>query len=332
MQRLKTTYLGMELSHPLVASAGPLTKSVDSICALADSGVSAIVMHSLFEEQITLEADYLDLYLSEGTDSYSEALSYFPSNRGYAVGPDAYLDLIAEAKRKTSIPIIGSLNGVSLGGWTEYARLIEEAGADALELNVYYIPTNARLDGAQVEEMYLALLREVKEQVSIPVAVKMSPFFSSIPSIAAKLDEAGANGLVLFNRFYQPNFDIENLEIIPDLKLSNPAELRLRLRWVAILYSLIKADMAVTGGVHNARGVFKAMMAGASVAMMTSALLKNGLPFVREVLDGINTWMDEHEYESIEQMRGSLCRKHCAEPAAFERANYLHVLSSYSTP
>lgn len=330
MKRLATRYLGLDLAHPLVASAGPLTKSVEGIRRLEDSGVSAIVLHSLFEEQITLEADYLDLYLNAGTESYPEAMSYFPEQQSYALGPEAYLDLVSAAKEAASVPIIGSLNGVSLGGWLEYAKLIQDAGADALELNVYYIPTSARLDGAELEEMYAALVREVKSQVSIPVAVKMNPFFTSIPSVAKKLDDAGADALVLFNRFYQPDFDIEKLEVVPDLKLSSPSELRLRLRWIAILYGHIGADLAVTGGVHDARGVLKSMMAGATVAMATSALLKNGLGVVRSVLEGTLSWMDDHEYESVAQMRGSLCRRHCSDPAAFERANYLHVLGSYT--
>jgi len=326
---LSTRYLGLDLPNPLVASASPLSRDLASIRSLEDAGAAAVVMYSLFEEQIDWESGALDHFLSHGAESYSEALSYFPEMQRYNVGPDQYLELIRRAKESVRIPIIGSLNGVSPGGWTRYAQLIEQAGADALELNIYYVPTDPMVSSAQVEERYVDIVREVRQHVSIPLAVKIGPYFTSTAYVARRLAEAGADGLVLFNRFYQPDFDLANLEVVPHLVLSTSHELRLPLRWVAILYGRISVDFAITGGIHTEEDVLKAMMAGANVAMMASELLKSGLGRIGEILRGIGRWMAEYEYESIAQMRGSMSQRHCAEPAAFERANYLKVLDSY---
>jgi len=296
---------------------------------MEDAGASAVVLPSLFEEQITLESHHLDRYLSHGTESFAESLTYFPDMIDYNLGPDGYLELIRRAKFVVDIPIIGSLNGVSTGGWITYAKKIEEAGADALELNTYYIPTDPELTGAQVEQMYLDLVRDVKASVRIPVAIKLSPNFSAIPNMARRLDQAGADALVMFNRFYQPDFDLENLEVVPSLILSGSYELLVRLTWVAIVYGHVRADLAITGGVHTALDVLKAMMVGARVAMMTSALLTHGIGHLTTVRTDVLTWMEQHEYESIRQMQGSMSHRSVANPAAFERANYIKVLSSY---
>ena len=327
---LSTSYLGLELKSPLVASPSPLCEDVDNIRRMEEKGAAAVVLHSLFAEQITLGSRELDRYLTQGTESFAESLTYFPDLGNYKLGPDEYLEHIRRAKESVEIPIIGSLNGVSTGGWIEYAKLIEEADADALELNIYYIPTNPDMDSQNIERMYIDLVRAVKASINIPVAVKLSPYFSSMPNMARQLDQAGADALVLFNRFYQPDLDIENLAVKPNLVLSTSHELRLRLRWVAILLGHIRADMAVTGGVHTAEDALKAMMAGAKVAMMTSALLTKGIGYLATVHSGISRWMEEHKYESISQMQGNLSQKSVAEPAAFERANYMKVLSSYS--
>jgi dihydroorotate dehydrogenase (fumarate) len=327
---LTTDYMGFELINPLVASSSPLCEEIDNLKRMEDAGASAVVLHSLFEEQITLESYHLDQSLFRGTDQFAEALSYFPGLDDYNLGPDGYLDHIRKAKGALDIPVIGSLNGVSSGGWIKYARKIEEAGADALELNIYYLPTDLDLDGHDVEEMYLNLVQNIKANLNIPIAVKLSPFFSSIPNFALKLDQAGANALVLFNRFYQPDFDLEELVVTPNLKLSSSGELLLRLRWVAILYGRLQADLAVTGGVHTHEDVLKAMMAGSNVAMMTSALLSHGIDQLGVVKAGLLQWMEEFEYETIRQMQGSMSHLSVADPAAFERANYMKVLSSYT--
>lgn len=329
MVDLSTTYLGLTLKNPLVVSPSPLCEKIDNIRQMEDAGASAVVLPSLFEEQITLESHHLDRYLSHGTESFAESLTYLPDMVDYNLGPDGYLELIRRAKFVVDIPIIGSLNGVSTGGWITYAKKIEEAGADALELNTYYIPTDPELTGAQVEQMYLDLVRDVKASVRIPVAIKLSPNFSAIPNMARRLDQAGADALVMFNRFYQPDFDLENLEVVPSLILSGSYELLVRLTWVAIVYGHIRADLAITGGVHTALDVLKAMMVGARVAMMTSALLKNGIEHLATVRTDLLTWMEQHEYESIRQMQGSMSHRSVANPAAFERANYMKVLSSY---
>jgi dihydroorotate dehydrogenase (fumarate) len=326
---LTTNYLGLVLRNPIVASSSPLSHSVDSIRRLEDAGASAVVMYSLFEEQITFDSFYVDHYLRSGSNSFAESLSFFPEMDEYNVWPDQYLNLIRRAKESVDIPIIGSLNGVSAGGWINYAGLIEDAGADALELNVYYVPTNLDLPGQEVENIYLDMLRSVKRSVTIPLAMKLSPYFSSLGNIAKRLVDEGADGLVLFNRFYQPDLDLETLQVAPRLVLSNSNELRLPLRWVAILYGRLLADLAITTGVHTSEDVLKGLMAGAKVTMMASELLQNGVRRIKEILEEIESWMDEHEYASVAQMIGSMSQQHCAEPAAFERANYMKVLDSY---
>ncbi|HXG23371.1 MAG TPA: dihydroorotate dehydrogenase-like protein [Chthonomonadales bacterium] len=326
---LSTEYLGLKLKSPLVPSASPLSRNLDCIRRLEDAGAAAVVMFSLFEEQITMESHQLDHYLTYGTESYPEALSYFPDMQQYNIGPEEYLELIRRARESVDIPIIASLNGVSSGGWIRYARLMEQAGAHALELNIYFIPTNPHLSGAQVEEMYLQVLRDVRASVSIPIAVKIGPYFSSLAYMARHLAAQGADGLVLFNRFYQPDFDLENLEVVPHLVLSTSDELRLPLRWVAILYGRISVDFAISSGVHTHLDVIKAMMAGANIAQMASELLHNGLRRIGEIQHAMTRWMEEYEYESVAQMRGSMSQRNVAEPAAFERANYMKVLDSF---
>ncbi len=326
---LSTTYMGLKLKNPLVPAASPLSKKLDSIKRMEDAGAAAITMYSLFEEQITLESHALDHFLTQGTESHAEALTYFPDLGQYNVGPEGYLEMIRKAKEATHIPIIGSLNGVSSGGWISYAKKIEQAGADALELNVYYIPTDPRVTSADVEKMYLELVRNVKASVKIPVAVKLGHFFTAFANVALQLDQAGADGLVLFNRFYQPDIDLEALQVTPNLTLSTSNELRVRLRWVAILHDRIKADMAVTGGVHTAADVIKCMMVGAKVATLGAVILQHGAQHIRAIEADMRRWMEEHEYESVTQMQGSMDQQHVAEPAAFERANYIKVLQLY---
>ena len=326
---LTTNYLGLVLKNPIVASSSPLSHTVDSIRRLEDAGCSAVVMYSLFEEQITFDSFYVDHYLRSNTNSFAESLSFFPEMDDYNVWPDEYLNLIRRAKESVDIPIIGSLNGVSAGGWINYASLIEEAGADALELNVYYVPTNIELTGQEVENVYLDMLRSVKRSVTIPLAMKLSPFFSSPGNMAKRLVDEGANGLVLFNRFYQPDLDLDTLQVAPRLVLSNSNELRLPLRWVAILYGRVLADLAITTGVHTSEDVLKGLMAGAKVTMMASELLQNGLRRVKEIVGEMESWMEEREYSSVAQMIGSMSQQHCAEPAAFERANYMKTLDAY---
>jgi dihydroorotate dehydrogenase (fumarate) len=331
MVDLTTTYLGLELKNPLVASASPLSEKVDSIRRLEDAGLSAVVIYSLFEEQIIRESLHLHESLEQGTESYAEALSYLPDTGRYIIGPDSYLKHIQKAKQAVDIPIIGSLNGFTTGGWIEYARKIEQAGADALELNIYSMATNPNVTGAQLEEDDIALIRDIRAQIKIPIAVKISPFFTSLPNFAKRMVEAGANGLVLFNRFYQPDFDLEALEVVPNLVLSSPAELRLPLRWIAILYGHVQVDLALTTGLHTAEDLIKSIMAGASAGMTASALLRHGTERAGEILQKMQAWMDEHEYESVSQMKGSMSQKAVADPAAFERANYIKVLSSFSS-
>jgi dihydroorotate dehydrogenase (fumarate) len=329
MSDLRTSYLGITLSNPIVASASPLSESVEHIRQLEDAGVAAIVLPSLFEEQLELESATLDSDLSRGSDAFGESLSYFPDLTDYNLGPQSYLELIQEAKTAVDVPVIASLNGITRGGWTRYARLMEQAGASALELNLYALASDPRETAGQVEARYEELVREVRESVGIPVAVKLSPFFTAFPNLARRLDAAGANALVLFNRFYQPDLDMEALEVVPSIVLSHSYELLLRLHWVGIVYGHIKADLAVTGGVHSAGDVLKSMMAGARVAMMTSALLRNGLGHVRVVLEELERWMEDHEYESIRQMQGSMSRRSVRNSTAYDRGNYMKVLSSY---
>ena len=326
---LSTTYLGLKLKNPLVASASPLSEKLDSARRLEDAGVSAIVMYSLFEEQVIRESLELDHYLSLGTHTYAEAITYLPDVGRYSLGPEAYVENVYRLKQATAIPIIGSLNGVSTGGWIQYAQQIEQAGADAIELNIYYLPVDPILTGAELENTYVTLVRDLRSQVKIPIAVKLSPFFTSMPNMARKLVDAGADGLVLFNRFYQPDFDLDELEVVPNLQLSTSTELRLPLRWIALLYGRVQTDYALTSGVHTSLDMLKAMMAGASVTMVASEFLKNGIERATEMLDGMLSWMEENEYESVMQMKGSMSAQAVAQPNAFKRTNYMKVLSSY---
>jgi len=326
---LTTTYMGLNLKNPLVPSASPLSKKVESIRQMEDAGAAAVVMYSLFEEQITGESHELDHFLSHGAETFAEALSYYPEMDSFNTGPDEYLNLIRQAKDAVDIPIIGSLNGVSTGGWVEYAQKIEQAGADALEVNEYYIPTDPALTSADIEAMYLDVARDVKKSVSIPVAIKLSPYFSATANVARQLVDAGVDALVLFNRFYQPDIDLDNLEVAPGLTLSSSFDMRLPLRWVAILSHQIPVDFAITSGVHTHEDVLKGLMAGAKVTMMASELLQNGLGRLSAIKQAMLEWMEEHEYESVVQMQGSMSQKNVAEPAAFERANYMKVLQSY---
>lgn len=329
MVDLKTTYLGLKLKNPLVASPSPLSEKVENVKHLEEAGVAAVVMYSLFEEQIIHESMELDHFLSQGTETFAEALTYLPASGKYSLAPDRYLEQLQKIKQAVNIPVIGSLNGVSTGGWINYAKKIEEAGADALELNIYFLPNNPDLTSADLEDSYITLVKDVRAQIKIPLAVKLSPYFTALPNLAKRLVKAGANGLVLFNRFYQPDLDLEKLDVVPNLVLSNSTELRLPLRWIAMLYGRVQADFALTSGVHTAEDALKAVMAGASVAMTTSALLKHGISKADEILKGMESWMVEHEYESVQQMKGSMSQKAVAEPAFYERANYMKVLSSF---
>jgi len=296
---------------------------------MAEAGAAAVVLPSLFEEQILLDQRFLQYHLSQGTHSHPEALTYFPEPPEFHIGPQNYLRQIERAKAAVEIPIIASLNGSTLGGWTEYAKLIEQAGADALELNLYSIPTSLDLPGSQVEDNYLQVVRAVRAEVTIPLAVKVSPFFSNFANMAKRFDDAGANGLVLFNRFYQPDFDLESLEVIPNVLLSTPMAMRLPLRWIAILYGRITASLAATSGIHRANDAIKMLMAGADVTMLCSALLRHGIEQIAVIEHDMRAWFDEHEYESVAQLQGSMSQKNCPEPSAFERAQYMRALTTY---
>ena len=326
---LSTTYLGLKLKNPLVAGASPLSRELDTLKRLEDAGVGAVVLHSLFEEQILHEQEELDHYLTVGTETFAEALSYFPKVDAYHRGPEEYLEHIQKAKRALSVPVIASLNGISAGGWMEYARKIEEAGADALELNVYYVAATPHITGGEVEQMYLDDLLAVKRAVKIPVAMKIGPFFSNMANFCTRLSEAGADGLVLFNRFYQPDLDIEKLEVVPTVGLSSQAELRLPLRWIAILYGTVKSDLALSTGVHSSEDALKAVLAGASVVQVVSALLEKGPAHAATMLEGMRRWLSAKGYASLAETRGLLSQKNCPERAAYERANYMKVLHSW---
>jgi len=326
---LSTTYLGFRLPHPLMPGASPMVDSLDTVQRLEEAGAAAIVMHSLFEEQILQEQWATIYHMDVHAESFGEALSYFPRPGEFALGPEQYLAQIARIKKAVHIPVIASLNGTTAGGWVEYARRMEEAGADALELNVYYLATDPEEPAATVEQRTLDILRTVKQTVSIPVAVKLSPFFSSLAHFATELDVAGADALILFNRFYQPDIDIEQLEVTPRLELSNSSELLLRLRWLAILSEKVRCSLAVTGGVHTALDAIRAIMVGAHAVQMVSALLRRGPAYLRTVLDEMSTWMEDHEYTSLRQMQGSMSLARCPDPAAFERANYIRVLQGW---
>ncbi len=323
---LSTKYLGMELRTPLVASASPISQEISHIRSLEDAGVSAVVLYSLFEEQLRQEALELEHDLNAGTESFAESLTYFPRPCEFHTGSEGYLNHIRKAKDAVDVPIIASLNGATLGGWTKYAKQVEQAGADAIECNLYFIPTNPETSGSEVEKIYTDILREVKSSVSIPVAAKLSPFFSNLPNMAKQFDQMGADGLVLFNRFYQPDIDLEELEIKPSVLLSGPQALRLPLTWIGILYGRIKASLAATGGVHEPEDVIKLLMAGADVTMMCSALLRNGIGHLRHVERGVTQWMEKREYESVQQMQGSMSQLRCPDPGAFERAQYMRAV------
>ncbi len=330
MVNLDTHYLGLKLRNPLVASSSPLTHDVDNIAAMEAAGAGAVVLHSLFEEQIEAEARELDQRLNEGTESFAESLSYFPDLGAYQTSSDRYLDIIQEAKSKVAIPIIASLNGTTQGGWLDLAKRIEAAGADALEINLYQIATDAETPSAEVEARYLEVIASLVARVQIPVAVKIGDTFTTPVRFAKAVANTGAKGLVIFNRFYQPDFDLDRLEVLPSMSLSTPAELPLRLRWAAILDSRVSLDIAVSGGVHSGEGAVKSVLAGAKVAMMASALLKNGVAHIETVLRDMTQWLESREYASLVQARGSMNQKAVVDPAAFERANYIRVLNRVS--
>lgn len=326
---LQTTYLGFRLKHPLMVGASPLVDDLDAVRRLEDAGTSAVVMHSLFEEQITREQIGTMLDVELHAESFAEAMSYFPRPEEYRLGPEQYLEQIRKVKQAVSVPVIASLNGTSPAGWLGYARQIQDAGADALELNVYYLATRAWETSDEVERRTLDIVRTVKGAISIPVAVKLSPFFSSLPHLAAQLDAAGADGIVLFNRFYQPDIDVEGLEVVPSLKLSDSSELLLRLRWLAILHGNFKASLACSGGVHTAMDALKAVMAGASAVQLVSALLTKGPEHLAEVREDLEAWLVQHEYDSLEQAIGSMSLKNSPNPQALERANYMRILQGW---
>lgn len=329
---LTTTYLGLKLRTPLVPAASPLSEELDNIKLMEDSGASAVVMYSLFEEQLRRDRLELAQHLEHGTESFAEALTYFPEPDEFTLGPEEYLKHISAAKAAVNIPVIASLNGSSVGGWTEYAKLIQDAGADALELNIYYIPADLTIGAEAVERTYIDILERVKSVVNIPVAVKLSPFFSSFANMAHRLDKAGADGLVLFNRFYQPDINLETLEINPNILLSTPMAMRVPLRWVAILHGQIKAGIAATSGIHRATDALKMLMAGADVTMLCSTLIRHGIKQIAVIEQELENWLEEHEYESVNQLKGSLSQKHCENPSAFERAQYMRAISSYPLP
>jgi dihydroorotate dehydrogenase (fumarate) len=327
---LRTKYLGIELKNPLVISACPLTLEVDSLRRLEQAGAAGAVMASLFEEQIEHEEVAMSDVQDFGTESFAEALTYFPEPQDYRAAPEAYLDTIADAKKAVSIPVIASLNGSSKGGWVRYARMMQDAGADALELNIYFVAADPELTSQEVESRYLELLAEVRHSVSIPLAVKVGPYFSSVPNMARRLVEAGADGLVLFNRFIQPDIDLDALETSSKLVLSNPYELLVPLRWIAILRNRVSASLACTSGIHDAEGMLKALLVGADVGMVASVLFKKGIQQVNTILAGVTAWMQENEYDSVEQLRGSMSRENCPDPSAFQRGNYMKALTSYT--
>jgi dihydroorotate dehydrogenase (fumarate) len=323
---LSTKYLGMQLRTPLVASASPISQEISGIRSLEEAGASAVVLYSLFEEQLQQESLELEHHLNAGTQSFAESLTYFPQPSEFRTGLDGYLNHIRKARDVVDIPIIASLNGATLGGWAKYAKQIEQAGADAIECNIYFIPTSIDISGSEIEKIYIDILREVKISVHIPVAVKLSPFFSNMAHMAKRLDATGADGLVLFNRFYQPDIDLDELEIKPNVLLSSSQELRLPLTWIGILHGRIRASLAATSGVHDGQDVIKLLLAGADVTMLCSTLLRNGISHLHHIEEGLRKWMEDHEYESVRQMQGSMSQVHCPDPAAFERAQYMRAV------
>ena len=327
---LRTRYLGLELASPLVASASPLTGKLDSLKRLEDAGAAAVVLPSLFEEQLEHEAVEVARLLDFQSDSFAESLSYFPELEDYNTGPDEYLALISEAEKSLSIPVIASLNGVSMGGWTRYATEIEQAGACALELNIYNVPTDPDCDSNDVDKNYADLVTVIRDEVKIPLAVKIGPYFSSLPHLTSRLVDAGAGGFVLFNRYLEPDIDLETLEFIPELFLSRPEELRLSLRWIAILRDHLTASLAATSGIHEPTDVIKAILVGADITMLASSLLKNGPNHLKHLESELTDWLEQHDYESVEQMKGSMSKQRSANPEGLERANYMKALTSYS--
>jgi dihydroorotate dehydrogenase (fumarate) len=324
---LKTTYLGFELPHPFMPGASLMSEEMDTVKRLEDAGASAIVLHSLFEEQIV--AEQMATHSATDTRVDAEALSYFPDQENFRLGPEEYLDHIAKVKAAVGVPVIGSLNGASTGGWLDYAKLMQSAGADALELNVYYLATDPQITGLSIREQTLDMLKAVKAEVKVPVAVKLSPFYTSLANAAMELEQAGADGLVLFNRFYQPDIDVEELEVVRTLRLSDSSELLLRLRWLAVLSGKLRSSLAVSGGVHTVLDAVKAVMCGAHAVQLVSALLQHGPAHITLLRDGLSQWMEEHEYESLAQMQGSMNLERCPDSDAYERANYVHVLRSW---
>ncbi len=328
---LSTTYLGLNLKSPLVVgSCAPLTEDLDNLKRMEDSGAGAIVLHSFFEEQLRQERLELHHHLTYGTESFAEALTYFPEPQIFHVGSDEYLSHIRQAKESLNIPIIGSLNGSTLGGWLDYAQQIEQAGADALELNIYYIPTDLDIPGAEVEQNYLDILKAVRSEIKIPLAVKIGPHFSNMANMAKRFAEYGADGLVLFNRFYQPDINLEDLEVYPNVLLSTPHEIRLPMRWIAILYGRVELDFAATSGILHATDVLKILMVGAKITQLVSSLLRHGIGHISVLEANMLRWMEEHEYESVKQMQGSMSQLHCPDPSAFERVNYMKALQTYA--
>jgi len=326
---LSTKYLGLSLRTPLVTAASPLSEEIDTIKEMEAAGASAVVLYSLFEEQLRQDSRELAHNLEQGTESFAEALTYFPEPDDFRLGPEEYLAHIAKAKAAVKIPIIASLNGSSVGGWTQYAKGIQQAGADAIELNIYHIPTDMNVSSAAIEQTYLDILKAVKASVTIPVAVKLSPFFTNFANMAKRLDQAGANGLVLFNRFYQPDIDLESLEVRPNILLSTPMAMRVPLRWIALLHGKLQANLAATSGIHRASDVLKMLMAGADVTMLCSTLIRHGARQLGVIERDLIAWMEEHEYTSVTQLKGSLSQRNCAEPSAFERAQYMKAISQF---
>ncbi len=326
---LSTNYLGLRLAHPLMPGASPLADSLDTVKRLEDAGAAAIVLRSLFEEQITRERDGLVHNIEVTANTSAEALAYFPKPEDFVFQTHEYLEQIRKIKAAVRIPVVASLNGTTNEGWLTYAKTMQEAGADALELNVYFIATSPKESGADVERRTVEILRAVKKAVTIPVAMKLSPFYSSVAHLAHQLDEAGADGIVVFNRFYQPDIDVEALEAVPSLHLSDSSELLLRIHWLAILWGQVKASLAASGGVHTGLDAVKAVMAGASAVQVVSRLLEDGPERLLTIIQGMKHWMEEHDYESVAQMRGSMSLQKSPDPAAFERGNYMKVLRSW---